>query len=66
MQSDYKKKFLFRDDYKKCSESEEYPLNLIIILGLPQAHLKKYYFESIEEIEDANKNFIQWVNQKVN
>ena len=26
--------FLFRDDFRKCSDSDEYPLNLLILLGI--------------------------------
>ena len=27
--------FLFRDDFRKCTDSEEYPLNLMLFAGLP-------------------------------
>ena len=27
--------FLFRDDFRKCTDSDEYPLNLMIFSGIP-------------------------------
>ena len=27
--------FLFRDDFRKCTDSDEYPLNLMIFMGIP-------------------------------
>ena len=31
-----KEVFLFRDDFRNCSDSIGYPLNLILFLGLPK------------------------------
>ena len=36
-----KKIFLFRDDFRNCSDSNQYPLNLMIFLGLPKNDWKK-------------------------
>ena len=55
-----KKIFLFRDDFRHCSDSNQYPLNLMIFLGLPKENWGKYYFESIEEITCKKKGFIEW------
>lgn len=55
--------FLFRDDFRRCSDSDEYPLNLMIFLGLPKLDWEKYYFNSIEEIYDPKKNFIKWCSK---
>jgi nucleoside 2-deoxyribosyltransferase len=30
--------FLFRDDFRRCTDSEEYPLNLMIFAGLPEVN----------------------------
>ena len=35
--------FLFRDDFRKCTDSDEYPLNLMIFLGVPYDSLNDYY-----------------------
>jgi len=55
-----KKIFLFRDDFRTCSDSNEYPLNLMLFLGLPKDNWKKYYFESLQDIKSDKKGFVEW------
>ena len=55
-----KKIFLFRDDFRNCSDSNEYPLNLMLFLELPRDDWKKYYFESLEDIKSNTKAFVKW------
>ena len=57
-----KKIFLFRDDFRNCSDSNQYPLNLMLFLGLPRDGWQKYYFESLEDIVSEKKGFLNWVN----
>ena len=52
--------FLFRDDFRNCSDSNEYPLNLMLFLGLPKDNWKKYYFESLQDIKSDKKGFMEW------
>ena len=52
--------FLFRDDFRNCSDSDQYPLNLMLFLGLPRDNWKNYYFESLEEISSNSKAFLDW------
>jgi len=52
--------FLFRDDFRNCSDSNQYPLNLMLFLGLPRNNWKKYYFESLEDIKSNKKGFLEW------
>ena len=52
--------FLFRDDFRNCSDSNQYPLNLMLFLGLPRNNWKKYYFESLKEIKSDKKAFLEW------
>ena len=52
--------FLFRDDFRNCSDSNQYPLNLMLFLGLPKNNWKKYYFESLEDIKSNKKGFMEW------
>ena len=63
-----KKIFLFRDDFRTCSDSNQYPLNLMVFLGLPKRNWKKYYFESLLEIKSNKKGFVSWAkkNPKLN
>ena len=48
--------FLFRDDFRNCTDNDKYPLNLMLFLGLPKDNWKKYYLESIKEITSNDKN----------
>ncbi len=56
--------FLFRDDFRNCSDSDQYPLNLMLFVGLPKESWSKNYFESLEDIKNPKKNFLNWVNSK--
>ena len=58
-----KKIFLFRDDFRNCSDSDQYPLNLMLFLGLPRNNWKKYYFESILDIKSNEKGFVEWAKK---
>ena len=58
-----KKIFLFRDDFRNCSDSNQYPLNLMIFIGLPRDNWKKYYFESLQEIKSNKKGFLEWAKE---
>ena len=55
--------FLFRDDFRNCSDSNQYPLNLMLFLGLPRDDWQKYYFESLKDIKSNEKGFMEWVNK---
>ena len=52
--------FLFRDDFRNCSDSDQYPLNLMLFLGLPRDNWQKYYFESLQDIKSNKKGFVEW------
>ena len=52
--------FLFRDDFRNCSDSDQYPLNLMLCLGLPKDNWEKYYFESLQDIKSNKKRFMEW------
>lgn len=53
--------FLFRDDFRRCTDSEEYPLNLMLFTGLPEHGWKDYYYESVAEIADPGKALARWL-----
>ena len=57
-----KQTFLFRDDFRRCTDSERYPLNLMIFTGLPEAGWEDYYFTSIEEIRSPHKALARWLD----
>ena len=53
--------FLFRDDFRKCSDSDEYPLNLMIFLGFPSDSWKDYYYSSLDDIDCKKKAIYKWL-----
>ena len=55
--------FLFRDDFRNCSDNNQYPLNLMLFLGLPKDNWKKYYFESLQDIKSNKKGFVEWAKK---
>jgi nucleoside 2-deoxyribosyltransferase len=54
--------FLFRDDFRRCSDSEQYPLNLMVFSGLPETGWEAYYYTSVEEITVPQKALYQWLS----
>ena len=52
--------FLFRDDFRNCSDSDQYPLNLMLFAGLPKESWSKNYFVTIKDINNPKKNFVKW------
>ena len=57
--------FLFRDDFRRCTDSETYPLNLMIFTGLPQTGWEAYWYASIDEIADPDKALVRWLRDGV-
>ena len=56
--------FLFRDDFRNCSDSDQYPLNLMLFVGLSKENWSRNYFETLEDINSPKKNFLNWVQNK--
>jgi nucleoside 2-deoxyribosyltransferase len=56
--------FLFRDDFRRCTDSEQYPLNLMLFAGLPEVDWENYYYTSIEEIQSPEKALYSWLQRK--
>ena len=59
-----KKIFLFRDDFRNCSDSDQYPLNLMLFAGLPKKSWSRNYFETLKDINNPKKNFLNWAKSK--
>lgn len=53
--------FLFRDDFRRCTDSEQYPLNLMVFSNLPEVGWEDYYYTSIEEIKSQDKALYGWL-----
>ncbi len=52
--------FLFRDDFRRCTDSEGYPLNLMIFTGLPESEWHSFFYKSAKEIASPEKALAQW------
>ena len=52
--------FLFRDDFRSATDSEEYPLNLMLFTGLPEHGWGDCYYTSVGEITDLDKALARW------
>ena len=55
--------FLYRDDFRHCSDSEDYPLNLMVFSGLPQDGWQEWFYESIEELGNPSKALMRWISR---
>ena len=56
--------FLFRDDFRRCTDSEAYPLNLMVFSGLPEVGWEACWYTSVEEIGDPDKALARWVKER--
>ena len=52
--------FLFRDDFRRVVDSEQYPLNLMLFTGLPEEGWQDYFYASVEEITSSEKALARW------
>ncbi len=52
--------FLFRDDFRRAADSEQYPLNLMLFTGLPNEGWQDSYYTSVEEIASPEKALARW------
>ena len=55
--------FLFRDDFRRCTDSEAYPLNLMVFTGLPERGWEDYWYASADEIADPDKALARWLRE---
>ena len=53
--------FLFRDDFRRCTDSEQYPLNLMLFAGLPAEGWEQFVYTDLSEIADPSKALVRWV-----
>ena len=53
--------FLFRDDFRRCTDSEAYPLNLMVFSSLPESGWEAYWYRSVAELADPGKALVTWL-----
>jgi nucleoside 2-deoxyribosyltransferase len=56
--------FLFRDDFRRCTDSEAYPLNLMIFAGLPETGWQDFFYTSVAEISSPQKALFPWMRNE--
>ena len=54
--------FLFRDDFRRCTDSEQYPLNLMLFAGLPKDEWQEHLYTDLSEIKAPEKALSRWIN----
>lgn len=54
--------FLFRDDFRRCTDSDQYPLNLMLFAGLPETGWEDYYYTSLSQIQSPDKALYRWLS----
>ncbi len=52
--------FLYRDDFRRCTDSDHYPLNLMVFAGLPQQGWQAYWHDSLASITATDKALATW------
>ncbi len=57
-----KKTFLYRDDFRRSNDCEDYPLNLMLFTGLPEHGWQDYFYRSIDEISSPAKALVGWLD----
>jgi nucleoside 2-deoxyribosyltransferase len=55
--------FLFRDDFRRCTDSERYPLNLMVFTGLPELGWEDSFYTNIDEIGSPQKSLVKWLQE---
>lgn len=53
--------FLFRDDFRRCTDTEHYPLNLMLFAGLPEKGWEAHWYTSVEDLADPDKALARWL-----
>ena len=52
--------FLFRDDFRRCTDSDHYPLNLMLFAGLPELNWQEMVYDSVDSIKNRERSLAQW------
>ena len=52
--------FPFRDDFRRATDSDEYPLNLMLFTGMPQQGWQDYYYTPVAGIASPDGALARW------
>ncbi len=53
--------FLFRDDFRRCSDSDDYPLNLMVFAGYPADAWHSCWYRHLDEVADPTRGVVRWL-----
>ena len=53
--------FLFRDDIRRCADSDAYPLNLMVFTAWAESGWRRCWYESVGELADPAKGLVRWL-----
>ena len=53
--------FLFRDDFRRCTDSENYPLNLMVFAGFGEHDWQQHLYTHIDQLSDPNRPLARWL-----
>ena len=56
--------FLFRDDFRRATDSEKYPLNLMLFTGIPEHGWRDYYYTTLDGITAPDKALARWARSE--
>ena len=57
----HKSTFLFRDDVRRCADSDTYPLHLMAFTGLPEFQWDASYSTSLDDLSDPDRPLAIWL-----
>ena len=53
--------FFFRDDFRRCSDSDVYPLNLMIFAGYRATTWRNCWYEHLDELANPEGGLVRWL-----
>lgn len=63
-QSQDKTVFLFRDDFRRCSDNGVVPVNLMVLSCFSsELSARNHFYTNLEKLDDPTKALYRWVNQ---
>ena len=54
--------FFFRDDFRRCSDSDAYPLNLMLFGGYTAEGWRLVWYDSLDDLANPSKGLAHWLS----
>lgn len=55
-----KRIFLFRDDFRRSSDTDMYPLNLMVFAGLSDMAWQNDFYQCVEHVSSPERSLARW------